>query len=80
MGFGDFGDVGVRVRVVDLVEGDDGGEFGGHEGRDEGGEVGRGPCFQGGFEGESVESAGDDGGGRAVTRELGLEGVDWVRF
>ncbi|KAI4144588.1 MAG: hypothetical protein LQ340_006593, partial [Diploschistes diacapsis] len=54
VGFGDFGHVGVRVRVVNLVEGEYGGEFGGYEGGDEGVHGFIGPGFEGRFEGEGV--------------------------
>ena len=70
--FGDFGDVGVRVGMIDFVEGDYSREFDGYEGGHKGGEVREGPCLQGGFEGEGVEGAGDGGRGAAITGKLGL--------
>ena len=66
--------------MVDFVEGDDGGEFDGDEGRDDGGDGVGGPGFERLFEGQGVERAGDDGGGGAVAGELRLEGVDGGDF
>ena len=80
MGFGDFGNVSVRVRVVDFIQGDDCWEFGGYEGGHQGGDFCGGPCFERGFEGEGVEGTGDGGWGAAVAGELVLKGVDGVCF
>lgn len=77
---GDFGDVGVRVRVVDFVEGEDGGEFFGDQGGNDGGDGEVAPGFEGLFKGESVEGTGDGLGGAAVAGELVLQRFDGGGF
>lgn len=76
VGLSDLSDVAVGVRVVDLVEGEDGGEFDGDEGGDEAGDGGGVPGLEGGFEVEGVKGLGDGAGGGTVAGELGLEGFD----
>ena len=80
MGFGDFGDVGICIWVVDFVQSDDSGEFGSYEGGHQGGDFCRSPCLEGSFEGEGVQGAGDGGGGAAIAGELVLKGFDGVCF
>jgi hypothetical protein len=58
--FCDFGNVFVRVGVVDFVERDDGREFLVGEGVYYKGDCGVAPVLQGFFEGEFVEDAGYD--------------------
>jgi hypothetical protein len=66
--------------VVDFVEGDDGGEFLVGEGVDDALDGFVGPFLEGLLEGEAVETAGYDGGGGAIARELVLEGFDGGGF
>lgn len=75
---GDLGDVLVGVGVVDLVEGEDGGEFLVGEGADDGADGFGGPVLERLFEFEVVEGAGYGLGGAAIAGELVLEGFDWI--
>ena len=58
--------------MVDLVKGEDGGEFDGDEGGDEGVDLVGVPGLEGGFEGDAVECRGDVRACGAVAGKLAL--------
>ncbi|KAJ6440527.1 tetratricopeptide-like helical [Purpureocillium lavendulum] len=77
---GNLGDVLVGVRVVDLVEGDDGRELLVDEAVDYVLDSGVRPVLEGLLDAGAVEGAVDDGLRRAVARELALQRVDRAGF